>query len=327
MDRTIEAISRRLNAAVWLNRAVPWTAALLGVAATLMVALKLIAPGAEWQAAWLLSLIPLVLLAAWLVCLRRNLFFRRAHIVELIDHWYRDDGSVTAYDEAPDRLGATPAEAARIHEVAAAYVAQRPPRIQWRRHAMRLAPAALYAVAAVAIPTREIQIATPQSEVAQALTEPLAEKLEEHREVLPEREFERLEEEVLKLRKSPRGVSREQWEAIEELDRRVDEATERSRNRMTELARRLTELAESGRQAAARPEAARNSLEAQRTRETIERLQELTQAIEGQVSEEVLERVNNMLERMAQTGGNPNADIVVALDALRIELATKPGGT
>ena len=162
----------------------------------------------------------------------------------------------------------------------------------------------------------------------------LEEKLEEYRSVLPEEDRKRLEEEIEVLKQDPKGISREQWEALEEMEKRLDTAAQRSENRMQEIASQVTEALALARQAAEEsdnPDEKTKPTEGgvgqsgeQMEKALSEQLAKLAAAGDKAPSREVSEAMRDALAQMKAADAKEAAK---ALSALKAKLAEMPGGT
>lgn len=241
LTAALRPLLRRLNTAIWLENALPALSVLAGLWATLMVLLKLLAPG--WLTAGRVSAV--LLLAAlpygYWRARRRRLLFTPRDGAELADHWFRNDGQVTALFERPalfPRLDAAEF-AARLRVALAARTLRMRPAFYLRR----VAPALLYVSAALLIPTRP-----PWRDLAaddastRALVEPIVERLEEHRELLPQTELQQVLEDLQQLQASQDPLTREKWEALEQLEQQVQDVLDQSRQATANVADALRDL-------------------------------------------------------------------------------------
>lgn len=231
------ALARRLNAAVALNAALAPAAWSVGAFATALVCVKLLHPAWAVHCFWLLGAAPIAALLAILVCRRRGAFYTCADLIEMADHLYRDDGSVTASWERPglapeDGFAQAIGKALRGHM----------PRLAPGYYLRRLAPSLLYAAVAAVLPARAEAAPEPRLQAQEALVAPLAEKIELYEEFMPEDEVRELREELEAVAHDPKGVSREQWEAIEEIEKRINESAARTAQQVSD-ARSMLEMA------------------------------------------------------------------------------------
>ena len=233
----VPPLARRVNFAVWINLCLRWTGALVALSAAAALVLKVLWPGVWSWAAAPLVLVPLVLPAAWYWCNRKGLFFATPELIEILDHLYLDDGSLTSAYEAP-ALASGPDFYTRVR----AALSGRLPRLDGRHYLRRAVPVLIFAALALAVPPRPPADPAPEQEALAALAQPLLEKVDEYRELLPEEDAEELTRQLEELRDSPEGISREKWEALEEMAERVDEAVARSQQSAVGLAGTLAQL-------------------------------------------------------------------------------------
>lgn len=76
-----------------------------------------------------------------------------------------------------------------------------------------------------------------------AMTEPLAEKVKMAAEVLPEPEREKLEKQIEQVQAAPAGVSKEKWEAVEDLEQRLENALAQSAASTYQLSSSMNQIA------------------------------------------------------------------------------------
>jgi len=234
----VPPLARRVNLAVWINACLFWIGALVVVSAASALILKVLWPDAWTWAAAPLALVPFVLPVAWLVCRRRGMFYTTPQLVEILDHLYLDDGSLTSAYEAP-ALASGPDFYAR----AGVALAGRLPRLDGRHYLRRAVPVLVFAALALAVPLRPPADPLPAPDALQTLAAPLLQKVEEYRELLPEDSADQLQQQIEELRDSKEGISREKWEALEEMGQRVDEAVARSQQSAVGVAETLAQLA------------------------------------------------------------------------------------
>lgn len=234
-------LARRLNAAVWLNAALPGVILALALFAVGLVVLKALWPAYALYSLSVLGLLPVALAWGCWSARRRGLFFRPAELVEIVDHLYKNDGSVSAAFERAELL-----PAADFYARVRVAVAPRLPRMDALHYLRRVLPVLALAAVSILLPARPPAESARGQAVLTTLAQPLLEKLEQFEEVLPEEKAEELRAELEKLAESPEGISREKWEALEEMAQRLDEAVAESRQSLSGLAgglRQLTSLA------------------------------------------------------------------------------------
>ncbi len=237
LRRVVAPLARRVNLAVWLNHALLGVVIALGLYSVILILLKILWPDLAVWSLLALVLLPVSLLwAAW-SARRGGRFFRERDLVEVVDHLYKNDGAVSAAFERPDLLPSSDYYA-RVRSA----IADRLPRLDLRHYSRRLLPALLLAAVSLWIPARP-PAETPESRrVLTTLTQPILEKIDQFEELLPDQQAEQLREELQELAQNQEGISREKWEAVEELDRRVDDAVAQSRQSLSGLAGGLREL-------------------------------------------------------------------------------------
>lgn len=238
LDPVMKPLARRVNLAVWLDQAVGPAAILMAVSVTAHLVAKMVAPDLAWSALGGLALLPLVFWGAWLVCRRRGLFFCPQEVAEVVDHLYRNDGSVTAVYERP-----TLAPGADYYRAVRREVGGRLPRIRPGYYGKRLAPVLIYGAAALAVPPRASALDGQRQEALNVISQPLAERLEAVKEVLPEEKREELEKELKEVAENGGGISKEQWEALEELEKRIENAAAQGGMVAAQAASAMSELA------------------------------------------------------------------------------------
>lgn len=238
MNPLIRAIRRRLNFAIGFNHALRPVCAVLGTFALALLVCKLLRP--EWArwTPWLLAGLVPALAYAWVRARRSGAFFGRADVVEVIDHLYLDDGSVTTAEEQPGLVAREP-----LHAAVAQALAQRMPRLQPGYYLGRVLPVFSLLVVALAFPPRQPASAAQAETIVASLTQPLFDKLAETEPVLPEEARQELQTALETLRESKQGISREKWEAIEELERRIDEAAQQSQQSLADALSALNKAA------------------------------------------------------------------------------------
>jgi hypothetical protein len=220
----IHSITWRANLAVWFNRALAGCGWGIVATATGIVLFKML-----WPPLWLLGLallaaLPLVLGGAWMDCRKRGRFFLPREVVEIIDHRFRDDGVVASAWENPELI---PPEA--LHSEVVRVLGGRLPRLDLLYYAKRTTPALLLLAAALVVPPRHPAVPAQAEAILASITQPLADKLNEGEQILPEDTLQEFQQELEKIQQDEQGISREKWEAVEELDQRIESAVAQSR--------------------------------------------------------------------------------------------------
>lgn len=239
MANALRPISRRVNLAVWMSVVTGPLILLTGAFATVMLALKIFWPPAAPYTPFFLLAGPLILLYGFFHGRARRRFFVPGEIAEVADHLYRDDGSVTAFFEQP-QLCSEPDFFRGVRTELAA----RLPRLDFIHYLKRFGPVLLFAAVAVAVPPRKPALAARSEQVLASLTRPLAETITELEEILPQKDIEELRADIEQIQQSKDGISREKWEAIEDVEQRLNDAVERSRNSVAGVSSIVNQIAE-----------------------------------------------------------------------------------
>lgn len=227
----VRPLKWRLNLAVWLNSVLEPVSICLGVYVGALLLLKLTWPaGVEWSLV-ALAFLPVALIYGFYKARLADRFFASQHVIEIVDHIYRNDGAVTAVFEAP-RLAPSEHFFASVSED----IADRFPRLSPTYYLRRLVPFFVIIPLALVIPSRSPAEGQQSREIIASLTQPLIEQIEENVDILPEEEVQELMESIEEIRESEKNVSKEQWESIEEMERRVSQAVERSQNSASAVA-------------------------------------------------------------------------------------------
>ena len=230
-------LARRLNLGVWLSQFAAPMATLVAVFAAVLLLLKMVAPSLA-QYSWLiLAILPIIMLATSAWCRKRNLFFTVPEIAELADYFTRSDGRLTTALERP-ALFDEPGFYQRVADL----VRSRLPRFDAKWYATRFLPVAAFAAAAIVIPPRQPETQKSQQVLA-AITQPISEQLQAAQELLPENEREEIQKQLEEIQKTPAAVSKEQWEAVEEIQQKVDNAVEQAQATAQQVASQVSDLA------------------------------------------------------------------------------------
>jgi hypothetical protein len=230
-------LARRLNLGVWLGQFAAPLATLVAVFAAMLLVLKMVAPGLAPYSWLVFAMLPILMLATGAWCRKQNLFFTLPEIAELADYFTRSDGRLTTAFERPG-LFAEPG----FYKQVATLVKSRLPHFDAKWYAMRFLPVAAFAAAAIIIPPRQPE--TPKSQqVLAAITQPISEQLQAAQELLPEKEREEIQKQLEEIQKTPAAVSKEQWEAVEEIQQKVDNAVEQAQATAQQVASQVSELA------------------------------------------------------------------------------------
>ncbi|MEW5733950.1 MAG: hypothetical protein AB1921_03795 [Thermodesulfobacteriota bacterium] len=228
---------RRLNLAAFLEKALPAASVVLAGYATALILCKMFLPGLTRNTAWVLAFLPAVFIWAYIRARKQGAFFTRYEAAEVLDRVHQNDGSVTAFYEAPDLCRHPILLSSMKNSARSAF-----PRIRWGSQALRLVPAALYVALALGLPRAVAPEAAAGQEMMTLLTRPLVEKMESLGEVLPPERSEELKQALKELSGSDQGVSRETWEALESLQESMDREAARSADAMARLSDSMDSL-------------------------------------------------------------------------------------
>ncbi len=231
----LRRIERRVNVGVFLSKAaLPVAGVIIAFAVTFLFS-RMLAPEYSLFTLWILAAVPLALVWAWRLCVKKGLFFSEKEVVELVDHLSASDGLASTVYERPGIGGTRAWRAVSSHLDTAAL------RLQPAWFAWRLMPAMVFAGMVFLVPPRQPK---PESvEVMATLTQPLAEKLKMNADVLPEPEREKLEEQLAQVQAAPDGISKENWEAVEDMEQRLENALAQSEASAYQLSSSLNQLA------------------------------------------------------------------------------------
>lgn len=238
MQNILRPVARRVNWSVWLSRAVAPTIIVLSAFGVALLLLKMLAPQYRWWSVAVLAALPVALAYAYNLCRKRNLFFKDSEIAEVVDHVTASDGTVTAVYERPALV-----RGGEYYEQLQHRLREHLPRLEPRYFAQRLVPALAFVAVVAIIPPRPPSPEHEKQEVLAALTQPLAEKLQMNAAVLPEEQKKELEKQLEEIKQSPDGISKEQWEAVEEVEQRIESAVQQSETAAGQMASALNQLA------------------------------------------------------------------------------------
>lgn len=317
LSPVIHAIAWRVNLAVWLNRALGWCGAVLAATAVGVLLCKMLWPGSAPLALAILALLPLAGLQGWRECRRRGLFFTPAEVVEVIDHRYRDDGAVaTAWENA----ALLPPE--RLYDTVANEVRERLPKIDFGYYLKKAAPALLLLAAAVAAPSRQVAPLPQSDAILASMAQPLADKLAQNEQILPEETLKELKEELKTLQQDEKGISKEKWEATEELQQRIDSAVEQSQQNVSATMASLNKLSDmmdsSG-------NISGKGVEAQQ-QELLKDLEKAMKDAKTPLPQAMRREIAEMARQMQQGGSKSSQEMRQKLESLKKGLSQCPGG-
>jgi hypothetical protein len=237
--RLIRTVARRINIATWLNCALfPLTMALALFVLALIAAKLFAASLIPWTPLLLLG-IPMAWFYAHWRCRREERYFSTDNVIETIDHLYRDDGSVIAAVQSPELF---PQDT--LLREAVGEVLPHIPRIQTRYYFNRALPLLLAVALAALLPVRKVAPPPQSQEILASITQPLVDKIKELEQILPEKELQDLKQELENLRKSEEGISTEKWEAVEEMEKRMDAAEAKAQQSLSASAEAINKLSE-----------------------------------------------------------------------------------
>jgi hypothetical protein len=230
-------LARRLNLGVWLSRFAGPVATLVAVFAAVLLLLKMVAPDLAPYSWLIFAVLPIIMLGTSAWCRKKDLFFTLPEIAELADYFTRSDGRLTTAFERPGLF-----DEPSFYKQVASLVKSRLPRFDAKWYATRFLPVAAFAAAAIMIPPRQPE--TPKSQqVLAAITQPISEQLQATQELLPEKEREEIQKQLEEIQKTPAAVSKEQWEAVEEIQHKVDNAVEQAQATAQQVASQVSDLA------------------------------------------------------------------------------------
>jgi len=225
-------LRRRLNMAVWIHACLRPLTIFFTAWAGLLILVKMIMPGFINQALWPGLAIPFILAEVHVLCLKKRRYFDRNQSLEAVDHLFRDDGSVTACYERPELL---PGEI--YTETVRKAVTARAPRICWNLYLKPALPSLLFLTAALTLPQRRMPAHIRESEFLDTILSPAIEEISENRDLFSPEEQKELENLIEELREKNEGISREQWEAVEEIRDRIETTAEDKRQALMQMIR------------------------------------------------------------------------------------------
>lgn len=235
-ELVLRRVGLRVNLGVFLTKAVLPVAAVIIAFAVVLLFTRMLAPQYSRYAFLLLVGIPVAMAWAGSICRQRNLFYNEVELVELADHLSASDGmAATAYERSS-------ASGGRAWETVASRLHTHPLRLRASWFAWRLLPAMVFAAAVFLVPPRQPKPAGNDN-VMLAITQPLAEKIEMTTDVLPEPEREQLKQQLEQVQAAPEGVSREKWEAVEDMEQRLENALAQSEASAYQLSSSMNQLA------------------------------------------------------------------------------------
>jgi polyhydroxyalkanoate synthesis regulator phasin len=235
--RHFRPIAFRINSAVLVNCSMGFLFASLGGYAALLIVLKIAAPSYANYAHGLLTLVPFSFVYGYYQSTVKNRFFHPREIMEIVDHIYKNDGSVSSFYENPALMNQPD-----FFEIIQKDIACHIPRIDLVHYAKQGFPMLIFLGIALLVPPRMPPPSLQSQEILSSLTQPLIEMIVENEDILPEEEKEALLERIEDIRKSGQTVSKEQWEAIEEMEQRMDDAVQRSQQAVQSLAATVNDL-------------------------------------------------------------------------------------
>ncbi|MFW6286470.1 MAG: hypothetical protein ACOC29_00880, partial [Candidatus Sumerlaeota bacterium] len=169
LDTLLKSYSRRLNAALWLERVLPGLTAILVAWAVCAVVTKLTTPG--WFA-WtpvVFVFLPVWMVLSWVRLRRSDAFFGRMEAAECIDLKFRRDGTVPTYEEMRE-VFENPKMVGQLRGADRIGL----PALRGRYYIGKTLPALLLAAAALLIPPRPEAVASAgREETLKRLADPL----------------------------------------------------------------------------------------------------------------------------------------------------------
>ncbi len=234
-DPLLRRVGRRVNMGVYLSKAAGPVAAVVIAFAILFLFSRMLAPAYSRYAFIALVGVPAALAWAWVVCRRDRLFFNETELVELADHLTGSDGlAATAYERSIPGSNSWEKIGNRLDTL--------PLRLNGAWFAWRILPALVFAGAVFLVPPRK-QPPDANDNIMLAITQPLAEKIEMTTDVLPEAEREKLKQQLEQVQAAPEGISREKWEAVEDMEQRLENALAQSEASTYQLSSSMNQLA------------------------------------------------------------------------------------
>ncbi len=231
-------LARRINRAVLFNRMLGPLIFILTCYAVVLIVLKMIAPLVTVWAGVSLLLLPVSFLYSVWQCRRSGLFFEPHQVAEVVDHLYLNDGQICTSFEAV-RF----ARDENYYRKVLVEIEERVPRIDVGFYLRKVTPVLLFTALAVAVPARNPEVNQQSKAILESLIESLLLELEEQAEILPEEERLEMEQSLEEIKSSEDGISREQWEAIEEMRERMNQSLQASRTSLSGLSNQMNQLA------------------------------------------------------------------------------------
>lgn len=239
MTSLLGPLARRLNLAVWLNATLPIAALALALPAAAVLFLKMMSPSLAPYVAFAALLVPLAPICGHIRCRRAKAYFTTYQIAEALDHLCADDGAVTTSFERPELIPPS-----QLHALLSERVQSAVPRIDLAFYVRKIAPPLLFVLLALVIPARKPAASPGSQDILAAVTKPLYEKLELNNEMIPQVDKAALEKELKEITKDKQGISKEKWEAVEELEKRIDNKARETHSNLDNLISQLSELSQ-----------------------------------------------------------------------------------
>jgi hypothetical protein len=305
MDTFLRAYSRRLNLALWLERTLPGIVGAVVAWAVVAVLAKLVMPEIFPWAPMVFIFAPVWMVWSWISLKNQNAFFGPAEAAECIDLKFRRDGTVPTYEEMREYFD-DPRMEDQIHGAERVGL----PALRSKYYFGRTLPSLLLALGALLIPFRP-QASVPGSaqENIRRMTEPLEAKTKQYEELIPDEQLEEFREELEDLGNTDRGLTREHWEALEELQRRIDESALAEATKRLQLAERAAseaqKIADAMEKAAGAKEGEGSGLSPQEREAARKAMENLKEAIEemgksGNLSEGQKEKLAEMKDALTK---------------------------
>lgn len=234
--QVLRKVAWRVNTGVYLTRCVTPVTTVLVVFGVCFLLARMLAPHWAIYTYGVFAALPVALVWVYLYCRNKGLFFNEQEVVEVVDHLSASDGLATTVYERPTLGGGLSAWKGVL-----ANLTTGPLSLDARWFSWRLAPACLFAGAVFLVPPRMPK--PPVQDMTMTMTQTLQERMEIVAEVLPEPEREKLREQLEQIEAAPEGVSKEKWEAVEEMEQRLENAMAQSEAAAYQLSSSMNQLA------------------------------------------------------------------------------------
>jgi hypothetical protein len=237
LDSITNPLRRRLNLALWMNNAMGSFIVLFGILGTALLALKMIRPNFASYCFFLLCFAPVIALKAWLQCRKKEIFFNKYETIEIIDCLFHDDGSVTAFYEKPS-LNPDP----NYYTTLQKSLEGRLPVLYPPFYFKRMIPVLLFLALTILVPPRVPESLEQHRQIVSSLTQPLINKIEENTTLFSDEEKAELLQNLEEIKNDEKGISREKWEAIEEVQDRIDKTIDMKNQNIQKMLSELNRM-------------------------------------------------------------------------------------